>query len=704
MASFSFPNISYGDIERLSALRPDSVEFDLLLHDVKQYLIDWDSESWVDDDEIYSLGAEISSLLAPSALKSLTEKIKKIDESETRSYFLVGLNGPLDAASTQSSDRAPFRDKNDFDAIFQSQNLNFAMKELEKEREGRKKYADYSGNYVPLLQFNTIISNKLIELSKITYGDSAFFLIDLSVEGLSYNPDDQTAWASLHRALGSLGRHDLEEIVLWERYRRFPESPYTVGQLADTIFTHFPDRIQEAIELEREYLFISPDDFSNRNRLARYLARSGKSEDRRSAVDVLLEGMTVYLGDIKGYDYEKQLVYDCAVIVNIFQINREFFEEDFPESISGEHMGDPRYQCEMLRQISTKSSALLKKFIHSLFVGELWSNSSVEAVDEIVSSNPGRFGSSIDLIDEYSRNKKSQSWLRSLEEYLEYESKEYSDLIQPSFRTHWAALAKLIDIIADKPFDGVEQGDVSEGLQEETNDFAAADLDIDLERLFRQVGDQTDVTGSNIIELEFAAVSYEYVVAIDDEKKSSLLQLPLEILEMGALRRIRLRAEAGVESLAKMAFSELSGAAWHSGAQEYAEILSYRYGLTAKKGYMRSDQLSGLAVQFERAISNEDVGKLDMLAKRYRRYEALALIVKAALGHDQSIDLLRQRFEDIRREDDPETRKFVEIIDFPFLVYESGSSFDDVLKKNSSRFLAGARVYLESSVGEYWVA
>jgi tetratricopeptide (TPR) repeat protein len=101
-----------------------------------------------------------------------------------------------------------------------------------------------------------------------------------------------------------------------------------------------------------------------------------------------------------------------------------------------------------------------------------------------------------------------------------------------------------------------------------------------------------------------------------------------EVVRLGALRRLRFQLEFAPEGKRELAVEELKQVLREDPTFAYGELLAARHRLWDSN----NDILRPFAVAFEEALGTEDRGKLERLAMRQPRLEALILVAQALIG------------------------------------------------------------------------
>jgi hypothetical protein len=102
----------------------------------------------------------------------------------------------------------------------------------------------------------------------------------------------------------------------------------------------------------------------------------------------------------------------------------------------------------------------------------------------------------------------------------------------------------------------------------------------------------------------------------------------LAIERLGAMRRLRGYLESGSEDRKESATRELRNILREDPTFAYAELLAARHSIWEAE----ANVLPSFGAAFESALATEDRGKLEKLAIRQPRLEALILVAQAVLG------------------------------------------------------------------------
>jgi hypothetical protein len=97
---------------------------------------------------------------------------------------------------------------------------------------------------------------------------------------------------------------------------------------------------------------------------------------------------------------------------------------------------------------------------------------------------------------------------------------------------------------------------------------------------------------------------------------------------LGAMRRLRFRLEHGAEEVRQAALGEVRRVLKEDPIFAYAEVLAARHHIWRAE----ANTLPPFAAAFEQALASADRAKLQELATRQPRLEALVLVAQAALG------------------------------------------------------------------------
>jgi tetratricopeptide (TPR) repeat protein len=101
-----------------------------------------------------------------------------------------------------------------------------------------------------------------------------------------------------------------------------------------------------------------------------------------------------------------------------------------------------------------------------------------------------------------------------------------------------------------------------------------------------------------------------------------------EAVRFGAMRRLRFQLEFAPENEQQKALEELKRILREDPTFAYAELLAARHRIWES----RADVLPSVAAAFEDALATEDHDKLERLAARQPRLEALILVARASFG------------------------------------------------------------------------
>lgn len=123
-------------------------------------------------------------------------------------------------------------------------------------------------------------------------------------------------------------------------------------------------------------------------------------------------------------------------------------------------------------------------------------------------------------------------------------------------------------------------------------------------------------------------------VAVADAMAGVDAVLPEGVGLRGRLRRLRFQAERGEQ---EVAMAEIRHVLAEAPGFTYAALLAARQG----EWHAADDSLPGFAVAFEAALAAEDRARLETLAQRFPRLEALTWVARAVLGDDKARELVQ---------------------------------------------------------------
>jgi hypothetical protein len=100
----------------------------------------------------------------------------------------------------------------------------------------------------------------------------------------------------------------------------------------------------------------------------------------------------------------------------------------------------------------------------------------------------------------------------------------------------------------------------------------------------------------------------------------------------GRVRRLRFRSESQDPPVRDAALADITTILRDDPTFAYAELLAARHGLWQAE----ANTLPSFAAAFEQALAEGDRARLEELAKRQPRLEALTLLARAVLGDEQA--------------------------------------------------------------------
>jgi hypothetical protein len=672
------------ELDLLKSFTGLEVEFGHFMERLVDYLKGWSQETWIDDDEIYTLAAEIADAVNLDVAKRISNEIEQKVSYPISAFFIAGL-GEVDDKSEEVKKK--FNPKYSSNVDFFTTPIRDALLNINNQFMMRVHYAESSGNYIPLNMLIGDSANNLLNVANSSLLDSVFILLKYSLYSILSEPHPTIGWNSTIRALIRLDEAELAELTLWEAIRRFPNNSYLRGALSEVLHRSFA-RTEEAIALQREYLEVDPLDFYNRNRLARFLYATHRQTENLEAIKILIESIELNstYGDPKTVGV--QLFYDIGLIWEIYSKKKVI-----RSAIS---------LSQILNNITLNQQGIEAIFFT---LSKIWRRGIPIVIDFLVTR---RHIDQLTLANIIIALLHTEAPLEPLISYLAHLDSNFindSVLIIAAKMSGKGGANKAGRYTAFRKY-------MAEKLDVEIPEYAeladgGADTLHETEKVDRY--DFLDIKSIDpSLDRSFAIKDEisNYLPIFDQESRSDLLQLPTSIQELGRLRRIRFWLENGGLGLQRRALDEIAGTQWGEQTIEYAALLAKRYGapLQGQKNMNRLEGMPGLALAFEEALESSDLARLDLLSSRFLRIQSLILIVKAALGHEEARMLLEERIDDIRREEEKANSEVYELLRYPLLLIDNGVPLRKVLDEEKHRIIAAARNYFDMDAAEKWVA
>jgi len=177
-------------------------------------------------------------------------------------------------------------------------------------------------------------------------------------------------------------------------------------------------------------------------------------------------------------------------------------------------------------------------------------------------------------------------------------------------------------------------------------------------------------------------------VAIDDSLDG--------IARFGRLRQLRARVELGSPTDRQAALEEIEVILRDDPSFAYARLLAERYGV----GGDWADAMPGFAVAFERALSMKDRTRLEELAQRQPRLQALTLLACAVLGDEQAGWTVALLVNEDPAKDEAEPVKFLRHRVEPLFRDVDRGRVMDIVAANDAMIRRCLRDAVEATIGD----
>jgi predicted secreted Zn-dependent protease len=184
--------------------------------------------------------------------------------------------------------------------------------------------------------------------------------------------------------------------------------------------------------------------------------------------------------------------------------------------------------------------------------------------------------------------------------------------------------------------------------------------------------------------------------------RESLSDFALDVVaRRGALRRISFRIGSQDYNVRDKAIDELKNSLRENPNFSYADLLAARCGLRQAA----NDTLPTFAAAFEDALASEDREKLEQLARRQPRLQALVLVARAVLGDAEAARMVREWLQATPHSEEEPAISALRIRLTPvFTVIEGGRSVEKAFVESRNIVVGALRDSNEATIGDEFLA
>jgi hypothetical protein len=637
LSSFREPNF-----KRFKILASDPETKTILIEEVVGFLNGWGEQAWVDEELIQFLGKDIFNITSTEFIEEMDENVKNrvVSEVVKEAYFYFAERNKIEKNQHSLPSQAELVKRmlevDNADESWSPLNLSDILQQYVK-------YFKATGDFQPVGFALNRIFTAVQQNYQIRYAGFHELLDSTVREVFSIDATDERLWIKWATSFLKIGSSEVAEVVLWEAFRRRPDSSYIAFALLKTFERtkyHYQNRIRFARMAKSRFHF-------NRYLELEYCRLNGYS----NIFDQIKHGISELVDLINRIE---QVRYETVSLASIISQNWADIEKNdsvdwLLDCLVGGLSGKPKLVSSVAYRLNRYHG--LSEPAQKILVAQISVEKSDESREILINSLAKLYASSKDIagltqaiktLDGYNGqatlNHKAKllfqrhndgDWdlaEKLLRENLLKDQSDYYTISQLAIlllhfgKNREPEVVSLLSIHAPE---NVELSELLNQIQDGT--FVRSDLDIEEDDSL-DFPESSDFDPSGMSGVSSAPLT-----------SSDVTPLPDDVSINSMLRKLKFEIDYGTNQSAAFARKKL-GRVEVENSSDYFTFLTIEYSpeIHQNQEFLKNETAGHLAAQLVSAYAKEDRSRFHLIESDFPRLVSVIRFAEAALGDEDA--------------------------------------------------------------------